>query len=99
MYDCLQDSYTDFSFANFDAVGRPRPLCGSLSASPLTPTDAPALQQLADFAHELGYELDRNGEHLTVQDISLLDALNINARFGGELLISCDLRRDPPARF
>ncbi|RBH35461.1 hypothetical protein C3F00_045510, partial [Pseudomonas sp. MWU13-2860] len=62
-------------------------------------TDAPALQQLADFAHELGYELDRNGEHLTVQDISLLDALNINARFGGELLISCDLRRDPPARF
>ena len=29
MYDCLQDSYTDFSFANFDAVGRPRPFAAT----------------------------------------------------------------------
>ncbi|UTH74507.1 hypothetical protein [Chromobacterium sp. IIBBL 290-4] len=99
MYDCLQDSYTDFSFAIFDAVGRPRPLCGSLSATTLPSGDAAALDDLADFALAQGYVIDRGAEQLTVSDISLIDALAINSRFGDSLIISCDLRRDPPVRF
>ncbi|AAQ59270.1 hypothetical protein [Chromobacterium violaceum] len=99
MYDCLQDSYTDFSFAIFDAVGRPRPLCGSLSATPLPSGDDSALHDLAAFARDQGYDIDRCEQQLTVRDISLADALAINTRFGGALIISCDLRRDPPVRF
>ncbi|QEL54621.1 hypothetical protein [Chromobacterium paludis] len=98
MYDCLQDSYTDFSFAIFDAVGRPRPLCGSLSATPLPAGDEHALHALADFARDQGYDVEQADQHVTVQDISLADALAINARYGDALIISCDLRRDPPVR-
>ncbi|OWY37331.1 hypothetical protein CEK28_17510 [Xenophilus sp. AP218F] len=99
MYDCLQDSYTDFSFAIFDAVGRPRPLCGSLSATPLSPAGHAALADLAAFAQDQGYVTQRCEQQLTVQDISLVDALAINTRFGDSLIISCDLRRDPPVKF
>ncbi|KUM05409.1 hypothetical protein KIF53_06265 [Chromobacterium subtsugae] len=99
MYDCQQDSYADFSFAIYDAVGRPRPLCGSLSATPLPSSDDSALYDLAAFAREQGYSLDHHEQHLTVHAISLADALAINTRFGETLIISCDLRRDPPVRF
>ncbi|WP_293763331.1 hypothetical protein [uncultured Aquitalea sp.] len=99
MYDCLQDSYTDFSFAVFDAVGRKRPLSGSLTASPLSAKDYLHLTDLAAFANDLGYRSELCGSQLTVCDISLTDALAINSRFGADLIISCDLRRDPPAQF
>jgi hypothetical protein len=36
---------------------------------------------------------------LTIHDVGLLDALNINSRFGQHLIISCDLRRETPVRF
>jgi hypothetical protein len=36
---------------------------------------------------------------LTIHDVGLLDALNINSRFGQNLIISCDLRRETPVRF
>ncbi|OHX15129.1 hypothetical protein BI343_01835 [Chromobacterium amazonense] len=98
MYDCLQDSYTDFSFAIFDAVGRPRPLCGSLSATPLPYGDGHALHELAAFARDQGYDVEHSDQQRTVSDISLADALAINARYGDTLIISCDLRRDPPVR-
>ncbi|OHX14405.1 hypothetical protein [Chromobacterium sphagni] len=99
MYDCLQDSYADFSFATYDAVGRPRPLCGSLSATPLPSSDDSALHDLAAFARDQGYRFDHCAQQLIVHDISLADALAVNTRFGQTLIISCDLRRDPPVRF
>ncbi|WP_434628960.1 hypothetical protein [Chromobacterium sp. CV08] len=80
-------------------MGRPRPLCGSLSATPLSSSDDSSLRDLAAFARDQGYDIDHHPQQLTVRDISLADALAINTRFGDALIISCDLRRDPPVRF
>lgn len=100
MYDCLQDSCSDFSFAVYDAVGRKRPLQGSLTATPLCADTSLPLQDLVNFADQLGYssQLDESGL-LTIHDVGLLDALTINSRFGKDLIISCDLRRETPVRF
>jgi len=99
MYDCLQDSCSDFSFAVYDAVGRKRPLQGSLTATTLSNTPASALRELQSFCTQLGYAGTLDGALLTVNAISLADALAVNRRFGNELIISCDLRRDTPVRF
>ncbi|MBV8049501.1 MAG: hypothetical protein JO171_20330 [Paludibacterium sp.] len=99
MYDCQTDACTDFSFAFFDAVGCARPLAGTLTATPATPTDADSLATLAAYADGLGYPVERHDGAVIVREVSLPDALAINARFGNQLIISCDLRRDPPVRF
>ena len=99
MYDCQDDSYTDFSFAEFDTVGSSRPLCGSLTASPLQPDDTLPLSDLALFASQQGYLTQRHGHDLIICEINLADALMVNNRFGRQLIISCDLRSDPPAQF
>lgn len=99
MYDCQDDICTDFSFADFDTVGCARPLSGILTAEPAGPDTEACLTQLASYAAKLGYRTRSNGYTLTVLDISLPDALAINARFGSQLIVSCDLRRDPPVRF
>ena len=100
MYDCLQDSCSDFSFAVYDAVGRKRPLQGSLTATLLSTDSTLPLQDLINYADQLGYnsQLDESGL-LTIHDVGLLDALSINSRFGKHLIISCDLRRETPVRF
>ncbi|PXX49156.1 MULTISPECIES: hypothetical protein [Aquitalea] len=99
MYDCLQDSCSDFSFAVYDAVGRKRPLQGSLTATPLCADTTQPLQALIDFASQLGYDSQLDNRLLTIHDVGLMDALTINSRFGKELIISCDLRRETPVRF
>jgi len=99
MYDCLQDSCSDFSFAVYDAVGRKRPLQGSLTATPLCADTTLPLQALIDFASQLGYDSQLDNRQLTIHDVGLMDALTINSRFGKELIISCDLRRETPVRF
>lgn len=99
MYDCLHDTCTDFSFAFFDNVGRARPLCGTLTATPASPGDAFSLSALSQYANGLGYDTALDGDTLTIEGVSLPDALAINARFARELIISCALRRDPPVRF
>jgi hypothetical protein len=99
MYDCQQDTCSDFSFAYFDTVGCARPLSGTLTATPAAPNDAFNLSVLSQYANGLGYETELADSTLTIRDISLADALAINARFARELVISCSLRRDPPVRF
>ncbi|BEV70543.1 hypothetical protein THUN1379_00250 [Paludibacterium sp. THUN1379] len=99
MYDCQTDSCTDFSFAFFDAVGCARPLAGTLTATPATPDDAASLSALSTYANGLGYRSDLAADSVIVHGISLADALALNARFAEQLIISCDLRRDPPVRF
>lgn len=99
MYDCQQDTYSDFSFAFFDTVGCARPLSGTLTATPASPDDAFSLSALSQYANGLGYESRLDGRTLIIRDITLPDALAINARFARELIISCNLRRDPPVRF
>ncbi|MBA4710643.1 hypothetical protein [Aquitalea aquatica] len=99
MYDCLQDSCSDFSFAVYDAVGRKRPLQGSLTATPLCADTTLPLQALIDFASQLGYDSQLDNRQLTIHEVGLMDALTINSRFGKELIISCDLRRETPVRF
>ncbi|GGY26513.1 hypothetical protein [Paludibacterium paludis] len=94
MYDCQNDSYTEFSYASSRAE---RPLAGVLSARPLS--EAGCLDALARFAREAGYDTEREDNTLYVHNITLRDALEANRRYGGTLLISCDLRRDPPAHF
>jgi len=99
MVDCLTDSCTDFSFAYIDTVGCARPLAGTLTASPAHADDYSCLTDLADFARRLDYLTEIHGHTLTIKGISLPDALAVNARFGTQLIISCDLRRDPPVLF
>ncbi|MBV8679120.1 MAG: hypothetical protein JO338_01595 [Aquitalea sp.] len=99
MYDCLQDSCSDFSFAVYDAVGRKRPLQGSLTATPLCADTTLPLQELLDFATRLGYDSQLDASQLTIHEVGLVDALAINSRFGKDLIISCDLRRETPVLF
>jgi hypothetical protein len=99
MYDCQTDSYTEFSHSAFDTVRSYNALSGNLTAAPLLPNNTPQLNDLAAFAGELGYQTERNAGQLVIHDIAFCDALSVNARFGRELIISCDLRRDPPALF
>jgi len=99
MVDCQADCCTDFSFALVDTVGNTRPLSGTLTAAPAQSADEPSLGELASFADSLGYPGKINGHTLTIKGVSLPDALAINARFGAQLIISCDLRRDPPVLF
>lgn len=99
MYDCLQDSCSDFSFAVYDAAGSKRPLQGSLTATPLAADATQPLQQLHDFASQLGYDSQLETGQLTIHAVNLPDALTINRRFGNALIISCDLRRVTPVRF
>ncbi|TDR82275.1 hypothetical protein [Paludibacterium purpuratum] len=99
MYDCQTDSCTDFSFAFFDAVGCARPLAGTLTATPATSADAAGLAALFAYANGLGYQAELTATAVVVHDVNLSDALAINARFGNQLIIGCDLRRDPPVRF
>jgi hypothetical protein len=99
MYDCQSDSCTDFSFALIDTVGCNKPLSGTLTATPALAIDFPSLTELATYASRLGYLGVIRGHTLTLQGVSLSDALAINARFAKQLIVSCDLRRDPPVLF
>jgi len=99
MYDCQIDDCTEFSFAFADIVGSSRPLCGYLVAVPAQDADTLPLTELAAYAARLGLPCEINRTTLTVRDISLADALAINAHFERRLVISCNLRRDPPVRF
>lgn len=95
MYDCQQDNYTDFSLQNNNLPG----LSGQLTATPLHPNDTAALSTLAEYSLNHGYEVQHDSEHIVINRVTLQDALNINARFGNDLIISCDLRCKRPALF
>ncbi|RXZ42456.1 hypothetical protein [Crenobacter cavernae] len=93
MYDCQHDHYTDFSEPVFKDSAK-LALAGSLIARALPgqPQADAALAELEAFAQRLGYRVERNGTTARVADISLVDALRLNACFGPHLLIDCDLR-------
>lgn len=95
MYDCQQDHYTDFTAP---AAHRPA-LNGTLTARALDDHSKPRLTALAAYATERQLDISLQQGTLTILALTLTEALNINARFGHELLISCHLRCDPPARF
>lgn len=98
MYDCQTDNYTDFD-APASAVLRPVScLNGVLHAHSLHPDTHGALASLAAHAAMLGYTPRHKGTSLLISDVSLDDALAINSRFAVQLVISCELRQDPPAR-
>jgi len=99
MVDCLTDSCTDFSFAYIDTVGCARPLAGTLTATPAHADEYLCLTDLAAYACKLGYLTEIHGHTLTIKGITLPDALAVNHRFSEQLIISCDLRRDPPVLF
>lgn len=98
MYDCQHDSYTGFS------VNTPSPaflpvLTGSLTALAHDASASANLDELAVFAAGEGWSVSRQPLSLTIQGVSLQAALQINHRFGRHLVISCALRREPPATF
>ncbi|RQW25476.1 hypothetical protein EHS17_11190 [Rhodobacteraceae bacterium CH30] len=98
MYDCQTDNYTDFD-APAAAVLRPASsLNGVLHAHSLHADTHGALASLAAHAAMLGYIPRHKGTSLLISDVSLDDALAINSRFAAQLVISCELRQDPPAR-
>jgi hypothetical protein len=70
-----------------------------LTASPALADDYLHLTDLAAYASRLGYLGVITGHTLTLRSVTLPDALAINARFGNQLIISCDLRRTSPVRF
>jgi len=96
MYDCQEDRYTDFAITPRQSAPA---LTGSLTASAANPALRHKLTELAAYATERGLEIHLQQGTLQIIALSLTEALNINARFGNDLLISCHLRRDPPARF
>ncbi|MBP7582130.1 MAG: hypothetical protein KA757_14095 [Vogesella sp.] len=95
MYDCQEDRYTDFAITPRCTAPA---LSGSLTAN-ATPDTRHKLTELAAYATERGLDITLQQGTLAIHALSLTEALNINARFGHDLLISCHLRRDPPARF
>lgn len=99
MYDCQTDSFTDFSFALFDTRTHQQPLAGQLTATLANGATADSLQTLKQFVVDLGYTPAQKNHSLTINGISLFDALNVNTRFGQTFIISCHLRRDPPVTF
>ncbi|MDN0074065.1 hypothetical protein QU481_04075 [Crenobacter sp. SG2303] len=99
MYDCQRDDYTDFSVNDYAPTIRPRPLCGNVIATAASPSEQPELIELVQFAGGLGYSANLHHDTVTLGDVSLGDALAINARFGATLVICADLRRNPPIRF
>jgi len=99
MYDCQNDRYTDFSVNGYASAARPRPLCGQVTATAASTGEQPELIALLQFAGELGYSANLAHDTVTLDEVSLSDALAINARFGTQLVISADLRRSPPIRF
>jgi len=99
MYDCQRDDYTDFSVNDHAPTARPRPLCGSVTATAARSAEQAELIGLVQFAGELGYSANLKHDTVTLGDVSLGDALAINARFGAALVICADLRRNPPIRF
>jgi len=96
MYDCQEDRYTDFNTAPQIA---PPALRGKLTARALSSTHKPRLTELAAYATERQLDISLQQGTLSIDDLTLTEALNINARFGNELIISCHLRCDPPAHF
>jgi hypothetical protein len=100
MVDCQTDSCSDFSFPSADdAATCKRPLAGTLTASPTRLGGDPSLTDLARFSSQLGYQPQIHNHTLTIDGMTLRDALAVNDRFGAQLIISCDLRRHPPVRF
>ncbi|MCW3479317.1 hypothetical protein OL229_07020 [Neisseriaceae bacterium JH1-16] len=99
MYDCQNDRYTDFSVNDYASTTRPRPLCGSVTATAAASGEQAELIALMQFVGELGYSANLDHDTVSLDEVSLGDALAINARFGATLVISADLRRNPPIRF
>ncbi|MFC3625656.1 hypothetical protein ACFOKJ_05760 [Vogesella amnigena] len=96
MYDCQEDRYTDFNTAPQASTPALR---GTLTARALASAARPQLTELAAYATERNLDISLQQGTLHIDDLTLTEALNINARFGKELIISCHLRCDPPARF
>ncbi|SCK30551.1 hypothetical protein [Vogesella sp. LIG4] len=96
MYDCQEDRYTDFATAPQTTTPALR---GTLTARVLGSNAKPRLTELAAYATERNLDIALQQGTLTIDDLTLTEALNINARFGNELVISCHLRCDPPAHF
>jgi len=96
MYDCQEDRYTEFNTTPQTATPALR---GTLTAHPLASAAKARLTELAAYATERQLDISLQQGTLTIDDLTLTEALNINARFGKELIISCHLRCDPPARF
>lgn len=100
MYDCQNDSCRDFAYdAGHTDSPTPSALKGTLVASAAHADHLATLEQLSQFARQRGYPLRQQEHWLELAGVTLPDALVINARFGGALVISCDLRCHPPARF
>ncbi|MBI3143781.1 MAG: hypothetical protein HYZ18_00640 [Pseudogulbenkiania sp.] len=103
MYDCQNDSCHDFAYDDgplSSPLAATQPvLKGTLVASAPHTDHLTTLEQLSRFAHQRGYSWRRQDSRLELAGVTLPDALAINTRFGGSLVISCDLRRHPPARF
>ncbi|SMF08187.1 hypothetical protein [Pseudogulbenkiania subflava] len=99
MYDCQNDSCRDFAYDAGHTAPTQSTLKGTLAASAAHTDHLATLEQLSQFAHQRGYPLRRQEHLLELADVTLPDALVINARFGSALVISCDLRCHPPARF
>lgn len=103
MYDCQNDSCRDFAYDDGPIISSlaatQPPLKGTLVASATHTGHLATLEQLSLFARQRGYSLRQQDSRLELAGVTLPDALAINSRFGGSLIISCDLRRHPPARF
>jgi hypothetical protein len=99
MVDCQTTPCSNTSLPDADSVECTRPLAGTLTASPTQSSGDPSLTDLARFSSQLGYEPQIHNHTLTIDGMSLRDALAVNDRFGSQLIISCDLRRNPPVRF
>lgn len=103
MYDCQNDNCRDFAYddshiASSLTASQPA-LKGTLVASAPHADHLATLEQLSLFARQRGYASQQKESRLELAGVTLPDALAINAHFGGALVISCDLRRHPPARF
>jgi len=99
MYDCPSDHCQDSSAHAGHTQQAARPLRGILSASPVSADDAAQLDELNAYAARHGYQAELNEQTLVLQGVSLADALAINDRFAKRLIISCDLRCNPPVLF
>ncbi len=95
MYDCQTDTYTDFQYGQTGRPATPRSgLCGPLEAISPEPARQSTLSRLVAHASALGYECRHHGDRVRVLDVSLEHALQLDAAFGAELAIRCELRID-----
>ncbi|NDV12831.1 hypothetical protein [Crenobacter caeni] len=95
MYDCQTDTYTEFQYGQTDRPAiKPGGLRGPLEAISPEPAQQSALVRLLAHASALGYECRHHGDRVRVLDVCLEHALQLDAAFGAELAIRCELRID-----